>query len=465
MSATNLDLMAHLMRRAGFGARRDELDALVSRRYEDVVEDLVNPERFPEVDHKLLSRYYGTGWRGFQPRWNFRMLNSQRQLEEKMALFWHHVFATSGQKSGNWGAMMAQIEMFRVDGLGKFDNLLKELSSDPSMIFWLDNNENREVEPNENYGREILELFSMGVGNYTEGDVKAASKAFSGWSIATPLPTSGRMGVYGGYPAQFVYRPEDHDDRVKDLLGETGRFNGEDAIEVIVGQPATANFITRHLYNFFVADEPPVAAWGEVAPQDPDAIATLVDAYFDSEGDLGSMMRVLLNSDFFKNARAMRVKSPTELVMGVIKLVDTYTYPDPGLNKLTGAAGQMGQQLLRPLSVEGWHYGKEWIDGGTLNQRVNFAVSEIGDGTKPGVKTIVERLRSVAPLQPEAFVDECLELAGPMAADDRTRSGLLAYAESGGELAFGNGTNGKNGAERVVDMLKLIVSTREYQMA
>ena len=152
--------------------------------------------------------------------------------------------------------------MFRRVGLSDMRTILTALSRDPMMIDWLDNQENHRTERNENYGRELLELFSMGVGNYSEDDIKSAASAFSGWSFTQPIPGY----PYGQHHASFVYREEDHDDGVKSFLGEEGRFNGEDIIDIVVRQPATARFVARHLYNFFVADEAQVPAWNETGP-------------------------------------------------------------------------------------------------------------------------------------------------------------------------------------------------------
>ena len=254
MPENDLGLFAHLMRRAGFGTTRDELEEHAAKGYEAVVEDLLHPERFPEVEEDLLQRYYRSeGLNVYTGVWIYRMVNSQRPLQEKTALFFHHLFATALHKTQHT-TIYKQIEMFRRVGLSDLRTILTELSKDPAMIFWLDNNENRKDEPNENFGRELLELFSMGVGNYTEQDLKMAARAFTGWTFTQPVPTY----PHSYYPSYFEYREDDHDDGVKTFLGETGRFNGEDIIDIIVKQPATARFISRHLYNFFVADEPPV---------------------------------------------------------------------------------------------------------------------------------------------------------------------------------------------------------------
>ena len=451
MSESDLSVFAHLMRRAGFGAMRSELDGLAAKGYEGVVEYLINPERLPEFEVDLESRYFGNEGRRGAGGWIYRMVNSERQLEEKMALFWHHVFATSEAKGAHNYASNDQIDLFRRIGLSDLRTILIELSKDPAMIFWLDNNENRRDEPNENYGRELLELFSMGVGNYTEEDVKMCARAFTGWTFAQAIP----FYPHGRYPVDFVFRDDDHDYGEKAFLGETGRFNGEDIIDIIVKQPATARFISRHLYSFFVADEPHVAAWNDTPPQDPEAIETLAKAYFDSAGETRSMLRALFNSDFFKNARLKKVKSPTELVAGIIRLVGTFRLPEPGLGGYyAGAATAMGQRLLYPPTVEGWHTGQEWIDGGTLNQRVNFAVKEIGDYAKPGVRAIVE---GVGPVKSSSeLVDRCLDLIGPISVSAETRDALVRHADR---------LSQEEQDSRVVLMLQQIVATREFQLA
>ena len=392
----------------------------------------------------------------------FRMINSPRPLEEKMALFWHHVFATGVGKNQHILASALQIDTFRRVGLSNMREILLELSKDPAMIFWLDNNENRKGEPNENYGRELLELFSMGVGNYSEDDIKDCSRAFTGWTFTQPPP----LYPQGYYPAHFVFIEEEHDNGEKTFLGHTGNLNGDDIIDIIVKQPACAKFISRHLYNFFVADEPQVPSWNVTPPQDPDAIDTLSNAFLESEGDIRHVLRTLFNSDFFKEARFKKVKSPTELVTGILKLVGTHRKPQPGMGNYPGATALMGQELLNPPTVEGWHTGKEWIDGGTLTERINFSVGELSDPQKPGIEQIISRLKSNgSPLSPDEFVDRCLEMVGPLDVGETTRESLTRFAASQGDLNIGAADAAEENNARVVRMLQLIVSSREYQFA
>jgi uncharacterized protein (DUF1800 family) len=466
MPLTDLQLMAHLFRRAGFGATRDELEAALAKGYEATVEELLHPENAPEVEEDLLERYYLDAKESFQldgaqTGWVYRLINTRRPLEEKMALFWHGLFATGFNKCDDPRVITKQIRMFRRHGLSNFRELLIELSRDPAMIYWLDNNQSSGDAPNENYGRELLELFSMGIGNYTEDDVKGAARAFTGWTLAPTLPRQ----PYGRFDWEFEYRPNLHDDSVKTFLGETGPWNGEDIINIVVKQPAAARFVARHLYNFFVADEPQVPAWPTVPPRDREAVNVLVDAYMASQYDIRAVLRTLFLSDFFRSEQAYfaKVKSPVELVIGTVRLTKDFSFPRLGLREVALECRYMGQDLLNPPSVEGWHTGKEWIDTGCLVERINFAAQQVSDVNKPGVRLIVDRLRAASPLSPERFVDACLDLAGPLRVRQDTRAALIDHVKPGGELRFGAGEEHAAG-QRVSELLQLIVATREYQL-
>jgi len=379
-----------------------------------------------------------------------------------MALFWHHVFATGWTKSEHTPTMVRHIDMLRKNGLANFRTLLLDLSRDPAMIYWLDNNENHAKSINENYGREILELFSMGIGNYTETDIKECARAFTGWTFEHAIP----LYPYGHYDSKFVYRAEDHDDGVKTFLGHTGNFNGEDIVNIIAQQEATARFISRHLYNFFVADEQQVPAWSVTDPVDPTAIKQLMDVFRESDADLKAVMRFLFNSDFFKAARFSRVKAPIELVAGVIKLAGTHRGVEPGLTAFDAATRVMGQTLMDPPTVEGWHTGKEWIDGGTLTERINFAVTQISDMKKPGPSSIVRRLEELdRPLESAEVVDTILDLVGPLEVQPETRAALVDFADQVGEISFGSDEDRVVSEERIGRILRLTVASREYQFA
>ena len=479
MTQPDIALFAHLLRRAGFGATREELEGYAAKGYEATVEELLHPDTVPspvEDDMDLLRRYHvehNSLSIIFEARTHllYRMINSKRPLEEKIALFWHGVFATAWTKVDVAKSMIRQTDMFRRYGLGSYRDLLVRLSKDPAMIMWLDNKDNHKDGVNENYGRELLELFSMGVGNYTELDVREASRAFTGWTVRNASLQAHRASrnltePFGRCDFQFEYKEDDHDNGEKTFLGETKAFTGEEIIDKICRQPATARFIARHLYSFFVADEAQVPAWQIVPPQDPDAIEALMDAFIVSGYEIRSVLRVLFNSDFFKKAAFKRVKSPAELVVGTARLTKSYQFPESNDYQLGPLPGYMGQDLLEPPSVEGWHTGAEWINTANLMQRVNFASEQLGDVNKPGVRDIVDRVRTLGPrVSPEALVDACAELLGPLEISGSGRQELIDHAAGEGEVRFGSGADDQRATERIIEMLQLLVSTREYQLA
>jgi uncharacterized protein (DUF1800 family) len=286
-------------------------------------------------------------------------------------------------------------------------------------------------------------------------DVREASRAFTGWTFETKLP---RL-PYGRFPWKFEYRPEDHDDGEKTFLGHKGNFNGEDIINIIVQQPACAKFVCRHLYNFFVADEPQVPAWSIEDPRDPAAMAMLMKAFQDSKCDIKPVLRTLLKSDFFKNARYKHLKSPAEVVVGTLRLVGSYELPKPGYGELSMQPSYMGQDLLNPPSVEGWHTGKEWINSGSLMSRINFVASQLGNPDLPGVKKIIERLKAQGTKTPEQLVTNCLDLLGPVEVSADTKKELTDAAKQWGEIRWEDA----GAPQKAAEMLQLIAATREYQ--
>ena len=477
MSDQDIALMAHLMRRAGFGATRDELEEKVSKGYEAVVEELLNPGDPQNLPDDIIRRYHVDMHESrFGPSaaayWLYRMVTTNCPLEEKIALFWHGVFATGYAKTNQAMSLLNQIDMFRRFGLGRFDALLVELSKDPAMIIWLDNNDNHTGAINENFGRELLELFSMGIGNYSEDDIKECARAFTGWTLGNAEYMAARarkdsIWPYGRIAWHFDYREYDHDDGEKTFLGERGRFNGEDIVEIICRQRATALFVARHLYDFFVADEVPVPQWAYTPPQDANAIETLAKAYFTSDHDIRSVLRVLFNSEFFKEAQFARVKGPTEFVVGAMRLSGGLTRPRTDIVGQASLTDYMGQGLLNPPSVEGWHEGIEWVNSGTLLERVNFAAQQLGDVSEPGIRAILERLASEngGVLTPGQLVNRCLDLVGPIEVSEETRATLVESAAKNGDLDLKGHRPGDEAEQRVADVLRLVASTKEYQLA
>ena len=456
--STDIATMAHLLRRAGFGATRDEIDEYLEQGYEAVVEELLNPDRAPMEDNDLLDRYFIASVEArsaghADPQWSWRMATSPKQLEEKIALFWHSLMAVGGIKLDHGVEMLTEIELFREFGLGRFEDLLLEISRNPGMMYWLDNQNSHKDAPNENYGRELLELFAMGIdelgeGAYTEDDVKTAARAFTGWaSKVTPPPF-----FLGPFPMEFRFDPEDHDDSEKTFLGQTGNWNGEDIVRIICEQRATAHFVALRLYDYFVSDTPNDAE-----------IERLADVFQANDGEIRAVLREIFNGDHFKSeeVRFKKVKSPSDLVFGTTRLVDRFDIPELDSGILANNTLYMGQHLMNPPSVEGWHEGEEWVDSGALIERINFASTEVSRLDARGVQRMLDRVREAGDeLNSEQFVDACLDGMGAIDISPRTKSILIDHADRYGTPWE---REAPDSLERAIEIFQLIVSTPDYQ--
>ena len=470
MKNREIALMAHLMRRAGFGASRQELERRLEIGYDATVEELLEPSLhgIESIDEAFMFRAQpcfeigGGVPTNSQCEWMYRLINTPRPLEEKMVLFWHHVFATGASKLDHSLQMLVQMKLFRKMGMGNFRELLLATAQNPAMIFWLDNNQNHKNAPNENWGRELLELFSMGQGNYSEQDVKECARAFTGWTIAHSFPRN----PYARFEWKFEYRADDHDDSEKRFLGNVGNFNGTDIIDMVVRQPATARFISRHLYNFFVADEIQIPSWLDIPPQDPVAINILSESFISSGYDIKQTLRTLFLSDFFADEaiRFAKVKSPIELVAGTMRLVGDHISPQPNMALIAHEPGYMGQDLLNPPSVEGWHTGLEWIDSGSLLRRINFVADRLGNEEFPGVHELIDRICLHRNLNETQLLDECLDLLGPLILTPETREELIDHFRDLEPL--GNDATSIETLryrKQICELLQLIAASREYQ--
>ncbi|MBV9282904.1 MAG: DUF1800 domain-containing protein, partial [Chloroflexi bacterium] len=274
----------------------------------------------------------------------------------KMTLFWHGHFATAVQKVGNTRWMYQQNQIFRQNALGRFDDLLSAVYKDPAMLRWLDGERNTKLAPNENWGREVMELFTVGIGNYTEDDVHASSRSFTGWRI--DLNTN-----------QGLFIDRLHDGGVKTLLGQTGNWDGEDAVRILAAHPATGTFLATRLWRFFASDQPPAGA-----------IQTISDVYYTADHSIREMVRTLFSLPEFYSARVKsgHIKSPVEFVVGSIKQLGlSVTALD--LKLLPRVLAGLGQELFNPPNVGGWPGGPTWINAATMLGRFNFASYLTGD--------------------------------------------------------------------------------------
>ena len=463
----DIALMAHLLRRAGFDATRAEIERRADDGYDETVEWLLSPDEQPEVDEYLLYRYHPDSERPpkvnhASVNWLYRMVNSERPLEEKMGLFWHQVFATGDNKVESAYEIQDQIGMFREHGLGNYRDLLVRLAQNPTMLYWLDNQENHKRAPNENWGRELMELFSLGIGNYTEKDVYEASRAFTGWAFDTKI----HWLLWGPHLWNYEFHPENHDGTEKDYLGHSGKFDGFDVIDIIVRQPACHVFIARHLYNFFVEDEPQVPAWPIEPPRNPEAIRTICEAFVKNDYEIKPVLRTIFTSDFFKESMYKHVLNPAEVVAGTLRVTGALSEPHPDWEDVALEPMFMGQSLHDPPSVEGWHTGHEWINSGALVRRVNFMSDKFSDTSLPGVQDIIRRVAASngTAMTAADLVDHCLDLMGPITVRDKTRQELVEYvAGEGGQVSWQSPEDFAHASRVTSKVLALISGTREYQ--
>ena len=268
---------------------------------------------------------------------------------------------------------------------------------------------------------------------------------------------------WGQFLWKYEFRPEDHDATEKNFLGHTGTFDGDDVIDIVVRQLACARFIARHLYNFFVADDVQVPSWPHEPPRDRDAIDQIVEALITSDYEIRPVLRVIFNSDFFEEARYQKVRSPVEVVAQTIRVTGGLPTTHPAWADVGYQPNLMGQELINPPTVEGWHTGAEWINSGALTQRVNFVSERLSDAKLSGVRDIVTRVTSNSGLSPEHIVDGCLDLLGPLEFSDKNRRELIDQVEAKGPIP--QPTNGTTAdvESRITDVLALIAVTREYQ--
>ena len=307
--------------------------------------------RINRLSEDEKKAYYAErGRRQMQLRawWWQEMFTTPSPLTEHMTLFWHNHFATGMQKVGEPQLMYAQNVLLRRHALGNFGALLHALARDPAMLVWLDGLNNRKGQPNENFAREVMELFTLGEGHYGQQDVKDAARAFTGWS---------RNGDTG----EFAYRPDWHDDGEKTVLGVTGRLDGDGVIDILLARPETAEFIVGKLWREFVAPN--------VLAADRREVARLALVFRESGYEIKPLLRALFATPAFRSRRGSLVKSPVEMVVGTLRLFDLQPAEWP---PLMAEAEGMGQQVFNPPNVKGWPGGDAWINSTTLLKRKTF---------------------------------------------------------------------------------------------
>ena len=406
---------AHLYRRMGFGGTPQEIEALRKLGPTAAVENLM---RFSDNDgtqnnpHDLEARFKEIVDGGRPPNqaaagvvpiaqawWIYKLVNSSQPFKEKLTLFWHGHFATGLDKVRSAFMLQQQNELLRRAGLGKFQQVVLAVAQDPAMLIYLDNNENTKNHPNENFARELMELFTMGVhGGYTEKDVQESARSFTGWSATK------QRGLPGS-PSKFVFNQKDHDTGTKNFLGQNGNFAGEDIVRMVSTHPSTAKFMTTKLWRFFVNESISDATSSD-----------LVSVWTRSDGDIREVLRTIFTSAEFYAAenRQNLIKSPLEYVVGSLRASQTKLGQAHDLG-LIGVVGTMAQIPFYPPNVKGWDGGLDWIADTTILSRLQF----IGALTSEKLPTNIPKNSNIPKPSPStsswpvgSTLDETLELIG-----------------------------------------------------
>lgn len=489
-SEWNAGTAAHLLNRAGFGGTPAEIGALAKRAPADAVDDLVDevplvdplpepswmspdaaarPNRLDlrrltddERQQRLREYRIREGARMIELRtwWLQRMRTTQRPLQEKLTLFWHGHFATSMEKVRSAYAMYRQNATLRAHAAGSWEDLVAAVAKDPAMLVYLDNAMSRAGQPNENFARELMELFTLGEGQYSEQDVQEAARAFTGWSLAADR-------------FEFQERPRMRDGERKRVLGKSGRFTGDDVIRIVLDQPAAGPFICRKLWAFFAYEEP--------EPAIVDSLAATLRA---AKGELRPVLKSMFRSRAFYSARAVRmqIKSPVQWLIATLRSLDA---PLPDGVVCASILHGLGQDLFAPPNVKGWPGGTAWITTDTLLKRYNFAGllvkgadsmldtdggdAMMDDTPGPMRRVADRRLRAMEPvIEPGRILTEAIRrdtdalvaalewmlYQGPMR--PRDRESVTAYVKNHG--------GGRWSEWAIRDLMHVMMSTPQFQL-
>jgi hypothetical protein len=387
---------AHLFRRAAFGAKPVEINRALAEGFPKTLERLLvgAPDANEVLELFTEIGQYCKETANLRMWWLRFMVEGGHPLREKLTLFWHNHFATSIAKVREIKSMFEQNVTLRKHALGKFGPFLLEMSKNPAILVWLDSNQNVKEAPNENYARELMELFSLGVGNYTEKDIREAARAFTGWH--TNSAPNGE---------EFEYNPLEHDEGSKTVFGRTGNWNGEDIVRLCCDRPACAKFLVGKLYTFFVSETPP-----------PKGLLTPLEEQFrKSDYNIADLVKTMLGSQLFFSAHAYRkrVKWPVEYAIEAFRSVIPGRMPLP---HLVDSLASMGQVLFAPPNVKGWRTGTDWLNSATLLARNNLAerIALGGEGaTEASSQTAKLVPTPVLPGTPVAPVVSSTSLAPP----------------------------------------------------
>jgi uncharacterized protein (DUF1800 family) len=470
MPAMSFDDGAHLMRRMGTGGTPDDINQLPLKNRNRAVDMLLS---FDQVDNSAMESHLAKSFnpKNFTPQddlqlwWILRMVLTARPFQEKMTFFWHNHFATALTKV-DYPLMYIQNQMLRASALDRFDSLLLNVAQDPAMLVWLDGVTSDRDHPNENFARELQELFTMGThdvvtgeANYTEDDVKAIARAFTGW----------RYTLKEGKKPRAIFFVDDaqHDDGSKTIYGQQANFSGQDVITVICARRATARFLVTKLFEFFVY---PLGSTAE----DHATIEKFANVYFANDHSIKELARAIFTSDefFSQRARFALVKSPADLIAGTIRMLSTSYNPgtlDNGDFDMVDQFRRMGLDLLNPFDVSGWKLNLGWLNTSTALERMNFANALISnrDFSKGsiGARITNDALKRQVDPNPETTVRNFLRFLGPLQVGNDAVQILTDYLQTdddGTRIPFV--VNDDTIDKQVRGLVYLILCLPEYQM-
>ncbi len=358
----NLSQAAHLHRRAGMGARWSELQISLQSGPAEAVERLIaGPAETSDFEREMaFSTAHLLGQDsidGLAAWWLYVMLATPHPLKERMILFWHGHFATSYAKVRSARLMYRQHQSLRDHALGSFSSLLGEMARAPAMLVWLDSASNKKARPNENFAREVMELFSLGLGHYSERDIQEAARAFTGWELRQN---------------RFYFNRQQHDSGAKTVLGQTGPWTGDDVLRILLEQNAAAQFIVGRLFRYLIS---------EVETPPPGLITPLADGFRTQNYDISWLLRRMLGSNLFFSppARRQKIKGPVELAVGLLRSLEGMA----STSQLADDLAALGQAVFQPPTVKGWDGGREWITSATVLGRIDLAWALVS-GTRLG---------------------------------------------------------------------------------
>ncbi len=449
MAFTNEDA-AHLLRRMGFGGNLDEISDLEARGKEGAVDYLLN---YQSINNQPLDDLLAASFNFADPRdnnrfnqgeirrwWMTRMVHSRRQFEEKMTLFWHNHFATALSQVQEI-YMYIQNLKFRQYGLSRFDDLLLAVSQDAAMLIWLNGLQNVAGSPNENFGRELQELFSMGIldpvtgqANYTEDDVKQVARAFTGWKFRNPRQAG------DPYNVEWFVQNNQHDNGNKTIYAGTpyqvsGNLSGQDVITVICNRPQTGRFLTKRLFDFFGY---PLTSSSE----DKATIDKFASVYASNNHSIKELVRAIFtSSEFFsERARYALVKQPVEYIVGAIRMLGADYRPGANIsgdrnqtsNVLAGFSRNMTQDIFNPPDVAGWDLHLGWTNTATMLERFNFANSLVTsrNHTNPGVSITNDQLGKYTKSKSKKTVNKFLDVMNLFGVPKQVKTNLRNYLET-----------------------------------